>query len=397
MRILIVHNSYGAEAPSGENEVVRLERALLVDKGHEVCMFSRDSDEIRTKGWLGAVQGGAAVPWNPFEARRMAACVSSFNPDIVHAHNTFPLISAAVFSAASRAPARVLTLHNYRLFCAAGIPMRSGQTCTDCIDRRSVVPALLHGCYRGSVVATLPLAAGIALHRALGTWRHDVEAFIALSAFQRELMVTGGLPVERIEVKPNFYPGSPQPLPWSDRTGQCIFAGRLTPEKGLAKLIRAWSLWGASAPELLVLGDGPLRASLEQAAHGANVRFLGYLPAAETQAEIARSRLVVLPSECIEGFPMTMREAFALGTAVAVSRLGPLPGLVRNGQCGVLLDPFDASQVLAALQPAWQDQAALEALARAGHREFQACFTADANHDLLLQIYRRAIARRVMT
>ena len=397
MRILVVHNHYGSENPSGENEVVRLEQAMLLERGHEVRLFRRDSDDIRQRGMLGALQGAAAVPWNPFEAKRMAAVVAEFQPDVVHAHNTFPLISPSVFSAAGRARARVLTLHNYRLLCAAGIPMRQGRTCTDCIDQRSIAPALRHGCYRGSRVATLPLAIGIGLHRTRGTWHRDVEAFIALTPFQRDLMVHGGLPANRIEVKPNFYPGMPQPLPWSSRLPQCVFAGRLSEEKGVSKLVRAWVEWGPDAPPLLLLGDGPQRALLEEAARGANVRFLGHRPAEETQAEIARSRLLVLPSECLEGFPMTVREAFAFGTPAAVSRLGALPSLVGDGRCGLLLDPFDAIAVRQGLQQAWADQPALEALGQAGHAEFRARYTAEANHALLMQIYERAIARRPPT
>jgi glycosyltransferase involved in cell wall biosynthesis len=394
MRILIVHNHYGSENPSGENEVVQLEQALLTEHGHEVQLFRRDSDTIRSRGVLGAVQGAAAVPWNPFEARRMAQWVARFRPDIVHAHNTFPLISAAVFGAASQAGARVLTLHNYRLFCAAAIPMRDGRTCTDCIVRQSVAPALRYGCYRGSRAATLPLAAGIALHRLRRTWLRDVEAFIALTPFQRDQMVHGGLPADRVEVKPNFYPTTTTPLAWSQRLPQCVFAGRLSAEKGVAKLVRAWTDWGASAPELLLIGDGPQRGMLEAAAQGANVRFLGRCTAAQTQAEIARSRMLILPSEWFEGFPMTVREAFAFGTPAAVSRLGPLPSLVANGRCGLLLDPFDAAAVCRSLQQAWQDQAKLEELGKAGHAEFLARYTADANHTQLMQIYQRAIARR---
>ena len=94
---------------------------------------------------------------------------------------------------------------------------------------------------------------------------------------------------------------------------------------------------------------------------------------------------------------MTVREAFAFGTPAAVSRLGALPSLVGDGRCGLLLDPFDAIAVRQGLQQAWADQPALEALGQAGHAEFRARYTAEANHALLMQIYERAIARRPPT
>ena len=102
----------------------------------------------------------------------------------------------------------------------------------------------------------------------------------------------------------------------------------------------------------------------------------------------------MLPSEWFEGFPMTVREAFAFGTPLAVSRLGALPSLVSQGRCGLLMDPFDSQAVLQTLRTAWHDPSMLEALGAAGFNEFLARYTADANHDLLMQIYQQAIARR---
>lgn len=394
MRILMVHNFYGSAAPSGENEVVHAETELMRANGHEVQLFTRHSDDIRNRGRMGALSGALAVPWNPFEAYRISAVLDTWKPDVLHAHNTFPLISPSIFRAARGACARVLTLHNYRLLCAAAIPMRDDRPCIDCIERRSAAPAVLHGCYRSSRVATLPIAAGIALHRARKTWHTDVEAFIALTDFQRDLMSRGGLPSERIEVKPNFYPSRPKPLDWDTRLPRCVFVGRLSAEKGVLKLVRAWRKWGEHAPLLTIIGDGPLRLQLEGEADGARVRFLGQLPADETQLHIAQARLLITPSECFEGFPMVLREAFAFGTAVAVSNLGPLPSLVDNGKGGLLLSPFNGDAMLQTLQQAWAEPSRIRAFGEIGHRNFLKHYTAEANIETLLQIYDRALHRR---
>ena len=239
MKILLVHNYYGSAAPSGENQVFEAERALLRQRGHRVREFVRHSDEIRGQGVWGAVKGACAVPWNPCSVVAIRRAVDAFQPDIVHVHNTFPLISPGIFPAIGHRAARVLTLHNYRLFCPAAIPLRDGRVCTDCLAARSSWPALRHGCYRHSRLATLPLAFSVALHRTLNTWTQQVDAFIALSDFQRQLMTQSGLPAARVYVKPNFYPGHPQPVPWPDRQDYAVFAGRLTAEKGVETLIRA--------------------------------------------------------------------------------------------------------------------------------------------------------------
>lgn len=392
MRVLLAHNFYGSSAPSGENQVFEIERALLQSRGHEVADFTRHSDQIRGQGAWGAIKGAAATPWNPWSARAIRNAVGSFRPDVVHVHNTFPLISPSVFHAlVGTGVARVLTLHNYRLFCPAAIPMRAGKVCTDCLDQRSVLPALQHGCYRNSRLATVPLALNVALHRAAGTWAHQVDAFITLSDFQRQRMVAAGLPANRVHVKPNFYPGNPVVVPWAQRKPYVVFAGRLTAEKGVTTLMRAWQRWGQDAPELRVLGDGELRGDLTQMATGLPVRFMGQVSAVEAQEHIANASLLVLPSECFEGFPMVVREAFAFGTPVAVSDLGPLPSIVQHGESGVVFEAANAASLLRELHQAWSMPGLLEQLGRGARAAFEANYTEDSNYRTMMMIYQKAI------
>lgn len=392
MKVLLVHNFYGSATPSGENQVLDAECQLLQARGHEVEVFSRHSDEIRGHGAWGTIKGALATPWNPWMAHALKLEVGRFKPDVVHVHNTFPLISPAIFTSIGNRAARVLTLHNYRLLCPAAIPMRAGKVCTDCIDRQSVLPALQHGCYRNSRVATVPLAINVALHRALGTWREEVDAFIALSDFQRERMADGGLPFSKLHVKPNFYPGKPPETPWAERGNYVVFAGRLGAEKGVRTLLRAWQKWGKDATELRLVGDGELRAELEQMALGLPVRFLGQLPAAEAQTQIANARLQILPSEWFEGFPMVVREAFAFGTPAAVSNLGPLPSIVQHGVSGLVFEPGNPESLLATVREAWDSPGSLKLLGRGARTEFEEKYTEDANYAQLMTIYEAALA-----
>lgn len=392
MKVLLAHNYYGSAAPSGENIVFELEKALLERQGHEVASFTRHSDEVRAMGVAGMVRAGLSTPWNARTVREVLHVLAEDRPDVVHVHNTFPLISPAIFFAVGERAARVLTLHNYRLFCAAAIPMRDGRPCTDCLDRRSALPALRHACYRGNRLATLPLAAGVALHRALGTWDRHVDAFIVLSEFQRDLMVRAGLPASRVWVKPNFYPGMPNVIPWSERPDRVVFAGRLSEEKGVAHLLDAWIAWGRSAPELRILGDGPLRRSLETKARAsgcARVAFLGQVASAVAETEISRARLLVLPSVWFETFGMVLREAFAFGTPAAVSDIGPLPSVVEQGLTGIVFAPGDPAALLKAVREVWGSPA-LERMGAAARTRFESRYSEDANYRQLMSIYQHA-------
>jgi len=391
-KILLLHNFYRSGAPSGENQVFEMERALLERRGHCVEVFTRHSDEIAGQGTWGAIKGATSTLWNGFSARALRKRIAAFKPDVLHAHNTFPLLSPAVFPAA-KGVARAVTLHNYRLFCAAAIPMRDGRVCTECLDRRSVLPALRHGCYRGSRIATVPLAASIALHRFRGTWATDVEAFIALSEFQRQRLLDVGLPADRVHVKPNFYPGNPTTIPWSERADRVVFVGRLSAEKGVQTLLNAWALWGDQAPPLRIVGDGELRKELEDRARGLRVEFVGQVSLEEAQAEIGRAKLLVLPSESYETFGLTVIEGFARGTPAAVSNIGPLPDLVRDPESGGSFEPANPHSLLHAVRNAWENPTLLARWSQGARAAFKARYTEDPNYAMLMGIYEQAIER----
>lgn len=397
-KILLCHNFYGSSAPSGENTVFFAERDLLRQHGHTVIEFSRHSDDIRDNGIFGLVRGACATPWNSFSKHALRTILQAEKPDFLHVHNTFPLLSPSIFHAARGLnTAVVFTLHNYRMFCAAGIPMRNSLPCTECLDQKSVLPALKYGCYRHSRAATVPMALMIALHRRMGTWQRQVDAFIALTAFQKHKMADAGLPEDRVHIKPHFYADPPNSLPWKERESRVLYIGRLGSEKGVHALIDAWRQWGEAAPVLEIIGDGPERDNLENTASQnspVKIRFLGQLPFSDTQQALARSCLLILPSLWFEGFPMVIREAFALGVPVAASRLGSMPDIVTEGQNGVLFTPGDAQDLLRKVRDVWERQERLAVMAVNARKEFEEKYTAGRNYERLMEIYGFAMERR---
>jgi len=392
MRILLVHHFYDSGSVSGENRAVLLERDLLARHGHEVHLLSRHSDDLRGRAAYRLISTALGVPWNLHAAALIRQAVREHAPDLIHVHNTFPLLSPAVFAAARGIP-RVLTLHNYRLFCANTFLHRDGRVCTECLDQRSARPALRHACYRSSHLATLPVAASIALHRGLGTWQREVDGFIALSEFQKRLMVEAGLPAARIDIKPNFFPGEQAVLPWGVREPFVVFAGRVSGEKGVLGLVRAWRLWGESAPLLRIIGDGPQRREAEALATGLNIEFLGRRPAAEVHACMAHARLVVVPSEWFEGCPLVIQEAFAVGTPVAVSAVGGLPEFVGVPASGASFEVGNPGAMASVLQRLWVTPGLLRQLGHNARRRFEATYSEQANHQRLMAIYRSVQAR----
>ena len=397
MRILLVHNFYGSNVPSGENSVVLIEKALLEEKGHTVCMFYRHSDEILNIGFWGFIKGAISTPWNFFSAYKLKKKIKSFKPDVLHVHNTFPLISPSIFSAVSSDVPVVLTLHNYRILCPAAIPMRNNKICLECIETKSVIPSILHRCYKSSFLATIPLAIKVMLHRHLGTWENNVDAIIVFSSFQKNLLASSGLPLNKMFIKPNFFEYSPRVIPWIERNDYVVFVGRLTEEKGLLTLFRAWELLGDKAPELRVIGDGPLRESLEQFCYKndtLNISFMGHLTKTQVEFQISFSKLLILPSECYEGFPMVLREAFAFGTPVAVSNLGPLPDIVADNITGVLFEPADPNSIYAEILRVFSSNSILEEFSYNSRMEFENKYNKNTNYNILMEIYNNVIENK---
>jgi len=169
MRVLVVHNRYRSAQPSGENAVVEEETTLLREAGATVELHSVESDEIA--GWPPAkrLTLPGRVVWSRTGAASVRRAIAGFGPDVVHFHNTFPLLSRAALRAAHGAGVRVVqTLHNFRPLCPAATFLRDGRVCEDCL-RRVPVHAVVHSCYRSSRVTTLPIAVKDTLHSAIGT------------------------------------------------------------------------------------------------------------------------------------------------------------------------------------------------------------------------------------
>jgi glycosyltransferase involved in cell wall biosynthesis len=324
LRVLQVHTRY--RQPGGEDTVVESERSLLEDAGHVVEAVEFHNPE----GPIEASRALLAAPWNSGAAKRVVADARRFEAEVVHVHNTWFALSPAVFPALKEAGfPTVATMHNYRLACVNAMFYRDGRICIDCLGR-SPWPGVRHACYRGSRAQSALVAATISTHRRRDTWARDVDVVIALTSFAGEILAQSGVPAERIMIKPNTMrdPGPRADPPSS--SDMVLFVGRLAEEKGVEDLLEAWTMARPSGRRLAVVGDGPLRGTVERTA-GAGVEVLGRLSHRETVELMATARVLVHPSRWFEGLPMVLVEAAAHGIAAIVPGHGALPDVVGAG------------------------------------------------------------------
>lgn len=381
-RVLIVHNRY--QVRGGEDAVVERETAALAAAGLQVSTLIVTNDAIRSP--LDRVRAAVQAVRAPAGIEAVLTAARRCRPDVVHVHNTFPLISPAALGAVrATGAATVQTLHNYRIACAGGQFMRDGAPCETCVTG-SPYNGVRHGCYRGSRVGTLAVAHMIATHRRSGTWGRDVDRFIALTAFAKGRFVAAGVPASRIVVRPNGV-ADPGPHVMGPRRG-ILFVGRLSPEKGVRTLADAAPHTRAS---ISAIGEGPLRAEL---AERGSFDLRGAQGRSGVSAAMGSAAAVVVPSLWYEGLPMVVAEAFAAGTPVIASKIGALAELIEDGVTGVHVRPGHAGDLAQACD--WIEDHPAEAarMGQAARARFLRDWSEDVTTASLLAIYAEAMACR---
>jgi len=378
-RVLIVHNRYRLRG--GEDAVVDAEADLLRRQGHEVQTYLRDNHELQS---MTSFDAFAEAMWSRRSSSDVTRIIDAFRPDIIHAHNTFALISASLYWAAARAGVPVVqTLHNFRLLCVQAMFLRAGQVCEDCLGR---LPwrGVARKCYRDSTLQSAAAALTLGVHRGLGTYRNKVTRYVALNEFCRTKFIEGGLPASRIAVKPNFADIAPPPV--TARSGG-LYVGRLAPEKGIATLVQA--VRGLPHVTIDVIGTGPEQSKLD--AHP-QFRLLGWRSSTTIHERMRQASYLVMPSIWYESFPLVLVEAFGSGLPVIASRLGALAELVQHGVTGLLFNPGDPGDLARHLAWAEAFPEQLRAMGARARAKYEAEFTPEKNYARLRAIYEGAIA-----
>lgn len=389
LSVLCVHNRY--IQPGGEDQVFESEAQLLAQNG--VRVEKVEEQTTYPSGLVRKIEAAMDCVWSRSWHQKFKTLLRDMRPDVVHIHNFFSVISPSVYYACKEEGVPVVqTLHNYRLACPAASFYRDGKICEECLDR-GPFHAVRYGCYRESKLATAALATMLEVHRRKNTWTEMVDCYVALTEFAREKMIQGGLPADKIRVKPNFV--LPDPGPRTSDGDYALFVGRLVDLKGVGTLIKAWSKLPASIP-LVIAGDGPYRPEMEKLISDfklANVDYRGRLSRNETLATMKGARFLMFPSEWYEGFPVTIAESFACGVPVLCSRLGGMQEIVDDGRTGLHFTSGDAADMAEKVQWAWSNPEETSNMGLEARAEFEAKYSAERNFGMLTEIYESVISR----
>ena len=375
-RVLMVHNFY--QIGGGEHTVFENEKRLLKDNGHYLCEYTRDNAEI-SKSKITKLFLPFTTVFSFKTYREVKRLIRKEKIDIVHCHNTFPLISPSVYYAAWKCKVPVVqTIHNFRFICPNGVFFRDNKTCEDCLNK-GLSCSLKHSCYRNSKIQTLVLVNMLRFHRIIGTYKKLDYIFLTnynKGKFKRLL----GKKFDSVFVKPNFEYITP-PAISDKRENFYVFIGRLDKNKGIDFLVESWSF----ESDLYIFGNGMLENMVKLASEkNERIHYLGFQPQNEIWKYLSRAKAMLFPTDLYEGFPMTLIESFSMGTPVICSDIGNGADIVKSADAGVAYERRNKEALSKAINDIDEHFAQYSLNAR---NAYETQFTPEANYKQLKSIY----------
>lgn len=368
----------------------RAEVELLANRGHEVFIWTANNTSIEQ---LPKIKLALQTIWNKESYYSLREKIRATKADIVHFHNTFPIISPSGYDAArDEGVAVVQTLHNFRLFCLNAYFFRGNQVCQDCVGQKIPWPGVIHKCYRDKTVDSLGVASLLCFHRVRQTWKRRVNQYIALTEFSRQKFIEGGLHADSISVKPNFLEADSV---HEQLNGEYfLFAGRLSPEKGLQILLQAAT--EIRGIPIYIAGDGSERVKLKAIRAEKqleNIHFLGQQSRAQMMNLYLKASAILVPSLWYEHFPMVILEAFASGRPVIFSKHGSLQEIATDGETGLGFKVGDSLDLAEKMRWAWSHPREMLNMGSAGRSVLDQKYSAESNYSQLVQIYQHAMRK----
>ena len=350
--------------------------------GHEVAYFSmkhpnnlpckwdkyfvtqREYNDVKNP--LSAVRDGIALIYSPEAKRNFQALCEEFRPDVVHLNNIHRQITLSILDAPYLKEHHVpvfYTAHDYVTVCPGYLMLDGeGRVCDACLEDGKYRHCIENRCVKGSRAKS----ALAALEASFNSSHHSnerIDRVIAPSRFMRSKLIEGGWPEGKVEALQNFADdailarASGVADDVTDRESPyLLFFGRLSAEKGVDVLLRAFDAAAPSLPRdmrLIVVGDGPDAAEFRELAvsldSAPRIEFAGYQTGDALQIYVERASLAIASSRWRENMPYSIVEAFAAGTPVVGTRIGGIPELVTDGVTGFACEPGDVATMADAM------------------------------------------------
>lgn len=380
MRILLV-NKFHYRKGGAETYYLTV-GSELERMGHEVAYFSmrhpdnlpcewdkyfvtqREYNNVRNP--LQAARDGVALIYSPEAKRNFQALCEEFRPDVVHLNNVHRQITLSILDAPYLRENKVpvfYTAHDYVTVCPGYLMLDGdGRVCDACLEDGRYRHCIERRCLKGSRAKSALAAMEASFNRAHKSNRR-IDRVIAPSRFMRTKLIEGGWPEGKVVFLQNFADdaildrASNAGADATDRENPyLLFFGRLSNEKGVDTLLRAFDAALPSLPQnmrLVVVGDGPAGADFKALASSlgcaSRIEFAGYQTGGALQAYVERASLAIASSRWRENMPYSIVEALAAGTPVIGTNIGGIPELVDEGKTGFICESGDVQSMADAI------------------------------------------------
>jgi glycosyltransferase involved in cell wall biosynthesis len=393
MKVLLIHNFY--KNPGGEDTHVIQMKNILEKKGHIVVpyfMYSKDIDGYSI--W----QKTLLALKNVFSLRSYRKIIKLFkeeNPDIAQVYNVTPLISPSVyFGLKEMNIPTIQIIQNFRYMCPNGLFLtRSGQTCEKC-KNGNFINAIIRKCYRNSYLQTIAQSINLYSHRKLGTFSKKIDIFVTTSEFSRKKFIESGLSPNKIMTINGFIDVDDLEPSW-DSNNYAVYMGRLSQEKGIYTLLKAFK--EISSLDLKIIGEGPIRKELESyvSKEGKkNIKFLGYIKGQKRFDILRRAKFMILPSECYDTFPFVVLESFALGTPVIGSKIGGIAEQIENGKNGLLFHPKDHFELQKEIKTLIENPDLVHSMRKYARKSAEERYSQEVGYNHFMEVYSQLISKK---
>lgn len=384
MKILLVHNQY--QKTGGEDIVLSSEKKILISRGHKTALFLRNNKNIYSV--LSKIKTAFESKYSMNAKNALSEKIKAFDPDIVHIHNFFPILTPSIYDACieNKKPV-VQTLHNYRIICPGALLMRDGKICEKCIFG-NFYWAAIHRCYRRSFWSSTAVVRMLRHHRKTQTWCKKIDQYIVLTNFAKNKFIQSGFPPKKITIKPNFYEDKQKKQSNSHTNhGSALFVGRMSHEKGVFTLLEAWKQIDI---HLTMAGDGPMLKKLKNL-NTTNVSFIGHISPKEISKKMGEADFLIMPSEWYETFGLVIIEAFAHHLPVIASKIGSMAEIIKDNETGLLFEPGNSKELAEKVLWMHNHPDECKKMGENARNVYEKKYTAEKNYKMLIDIYQKTI------
>lgn len=391
MKILAIHNFHRKGSASGDDQVYISETALLESYGNTIIRYTVSNDEFDQKRVLGKILYTFSMIWSFKNYKAVKEICEREQPDIVHIHTFFPLLSPSVLYAAKRSGKTVIaTLHDTRFICPCATSLRNAELCNACGDGH-YIRMFRYGCFKSSKIQSLIVGGIFTYHRFRKSFYKQIDKYICLNENQIQLLKQIGFESKKLKKKYNFAPDIEKCLEHEQRTDiperYVVFYGRIGEEKGILNLMKIWD----QLPDipLVVMGSGPLEAEFTAwAEKNKNVYFLGYVQHEKCLSIVKGGEFVVFPSIWYEGCSMVEIETESLGKGLIATDLGFSVEAIEDSFNGYKIPLNDIDGFRTKIKELWDNPEQCKVIGINARTDYEKKYLPEDNYKQLMDIYK---------